>query len=82
LLTGNNERTAQAVARDLGIDEVYSDLRPGDTATRVRGLARRYGHLAMVGDGVNDGPSPAEASVGIAMGQQGRMRLWRRPMLR
>ncbi|HEB63974.1 MAG TPA: cation-translocating P-type ATPase, partial [Chloroflexi bacterium] len=71
MLTGDNPRTAQAIARELGIDEVYADLKPEDKAARVRQLAERYGHVAMVGDGVNDAPALAEATVGVAMGAAG-----------
>lgn len=71
MLTGDNERTAQAIARELGIDEIYADLKPEDKVTRVRELAERYGHVAMVGDGVNDAPALAEATVGVAMGAAG-----------
>ena len=71
MLTGDNERTAQAIAQELGIDEVYADLKPEDKAIKVRELTTRYGHVAMVGDGVNDAPALAEATVGIAMGAAG-----------
>ncbi|MGE0127636.1 MAG: heavy metal translocating P-type ATPase [Blastocatellales bacterium] len=71
MLTGDNERTAQAIAREAGIDEVHAALKPEDKVTRVRELARRYGHVAMVGDGVNDAPALAEATVGVAMGAAG-----------
>jgi Cd2+/Zn2+-exporting ATPase len=71
MLTGDNERTAQAIARELGIDEVYADLKPEDKVERVRELARQYARVGMVGDGVNDAPALAEASVGIAMGAAG-----------
>lgn len=71
MLTGDNERTAQAIAREVGVDEVYADLKPEDKVTRVRELAQRYGNVAMVGDGVNDAPALAEATVGIAMGAAG-----------
>ncbi|GAB4577287.1 MAG: cation-translocating P-type ATPase [Anaerolineales bacterium] len=71
MLTGDNERTAQAIARELGIDEIYADLKPEDKVTKVRELSERYGHVAMVGDGVNDAPALAEATVGIAMGAAG-----------
>lgn len=71
MLTGDNERTARAIARELGIDEVYADLKPEDKVARVRELAERYGHVAMVGDGVNDAPALAEATVGVAMGAAG-----------
>ena len=71
MLTGDNERTAQAIAHELGIDEVYADLKPEDKAIKVRELTSRYGHVAMVGDGVNDAPALAEATVGVAMGAAG-----------
>jgi Cd2+/Zn2+-exporting ATPase len=71
MLTGDNNRTAQAIARELGIDEVYADLKPEDKVERVRELAQTYDHVGMVGDGVNDAPALAEASVGIAMGAAG-----------
>jgi Cd2+/Zn2+-exporting ATPase len=71
MLTGDNDRTAQAIARELGIDEVYADLKPEDKAVKVRELTARYGHVAMVGDGVNDAPALAEATVGVAMGAAG-----------
>lgn len=71
MLTGDNERTAQAIARELSIDDVYADLKPEDKVTKVRELAERYGHVAMVGDGVNDAPALAESTVGVAMGAAG-----------
>ena len=71
MLTGDNERTARAVASQLGIDEVHANLKPEDKLRVVRELRASSGHLAMVGDGVNDAPALAEASVGIAMGAAG-----------
>lgn len=71
MLTGDNQRTAQAIAREAGIDEAFADLKPADKVARVRALARERGHVAMVGDGVNDAPALAEASVGVAMGAAG-----------
>lgn len=71
MLTGDNTRTAQAIAQEVGIDEVSADLKPEDKVVKVRELAKRYGHVAMVGDGVNDAPALAEATVGIAMGAAG-----------
>jgi Cd2+/Zn2+-exporting ATPase len=71
MLTGDNARTAHAIARELGIDEIYADLKPEDKAAKVRELSERYGRVAMVGDGVNDAPALAEATVGVAMGAAG-----------
>lgn len=71
MLTGDNARTAAAIARDAGIDEVFADLKPEDKALKVRELRSETGHVAMVGDGVNDAPALAEATVGIAMGAAG-----------
>jgi Cd2+/Zn2+-exporting ATPase len=71
MLTGDNERTAKAIAHEVGIDEVYADLKPEDKARIVRDLTARDGHVAMVGDGVNDAPALAEATVGVAMGAAG-----------
>ncbi len=71
MLTGDNQRTAQAIAGELGIDQFYADLKPEDKIAKVRQLAERYGHTAMVGDGVNDAPALAEATVGVAMGAAG-----------
>ena len=71
MLTGDNERTARAIASEVGIDEIHADLKPEDKAVRVRELTRQIGHVAMVGDGVNDAPALAEATVGVAMGAAG-----------
>lgn len=71
MLTGDNERTARAITSEAGIDEFYADLKPEDKARLVRELTQRIGHVAMVGDGVNDAPALAEATVGIAMGAAG-----------
>lgn len=71
MLTGDNERTARAIATEAGIDEVHADLKPDDKARWVREFASTVGHVAMVGDGVNDAPALAEATVGIAMGAAG-----------
>jgi Cd2+/Zn2+-exporting ATPase len=71
MLTGDNERTARAIAREAGIDEVYAGLKPEDKAAKVREISKARGHVAMVGDGVNDAPALAEATVGVAMGAAG-----------
>jgi cation-transporting ATPase G len=70
MLTGDNERTAQALAADVGIDDVHADLRPEDKARIVETL-RANRPTAMVGDGVNDAPALATADLGIAMGAMG-----------
>lgn len=71
MLTGDNPRTAQVIASEAGIDEVYADLKPEDKVAKVRELTTASGHVAMVGDGVNDAPALAEATVGVAMGTAG-----------
>lgn len=71
MLTGDNERTARAIAGEAGIDEIHANLKPEDKVAKVRDLTTRYGHVAMVGDGVNDAPALAEATVGVAMGAAG-----------
>jgi cation transport ATPase len=70
-LTGDNRPTAKAIARASGIDEFRADLRPEDKVTAVGELVRRYGTIGMIGDGVNDAPALARASIGIAMGAIG-----------
>ena len=71
MLTGDNERAAHAIAHEAGVDLVYADLKPEDKVERIRELTQQYGRVAMVGDGVNDAPALAEASIGIAMGAAG-----------
>src|SRR3972149_4397855 len=71
MLTGDNPATARSVAAQVGIREVYAGLLPEEKVEQVRALRRR-GLGAMVGDGVNDAPAPAEGGVGIAMGVAGR----------
>lgn len=68
MLTGDNAGSARRVALALGLNEVRSEVLPGDKANEVNRLHEAYGRVAMVGDGVNDAPALAAADVGIAMG--------------
>ena len=72
MLTGDNERTAQAIGQQVGVDEVRADLLPAEKVDAVGELREAHeGGVAMVGDGINDAPALATASVGIAMGAAG-----------
>lgn len=71
MLTGDNDDNAFKVANTIGIDNYYSNLMPKDKVQKVQELVKKYGNLVMVGDGVNDSPSLAQANVGIAMGLDG-----------
>lgn len=71
MLTGDNEVVAQHIAAQVGVDEVYAELLPQDKVRVVREVQEKFGPVAMVGDGVNDAPALATASIGIAMGAAG-----------
>ncbi|MBV9384995.1 MAG: heavy metal translocating P-type ATPase [Chroococcidiopsidaceae cyanobacterium CP_BM_ER_R8_30] len=71
MLTGDNERAANSVAREIGVDKVYAELLPEDKLKVIRQLQQQYCTVAMVGDGINDAPALVQASVGIAMGAAG-----------
>ncbi len=71
MLSGDNPRTADAIAKLAGIDEAIGDLMPEQKVEHVRRLVARYTHVGMIGDGVNDAPALAVATVGFAMGAIG-----------
>lgn len=71
MLTGDNQATGETIANQLGLSSVKADLLPEDKLKEIENLKQRYGRIAMVGDGINDAPALATASVGIAMGGGG-----------
>jgi len=68
MLTGDNQRTADAVAKELGLDAVEAEIEPAGKAAYVKKLRAEGKHVAMAGDGINDAPALSEAEIGIAMG--------------
>ncbi len=68
MLTGDNRRTADAVAKELGLDAVVAEIEPAEKAAHIKKLRAEGKHVAMAGDGINDAPALSEAEVGIAMG--------------
>ncbi len=71
MLSGDNQRTVDAISKKVGIDEAKGDLLPDQKIERVRELLMKHEHVGMIGDGVNDAPAMAAASIGIAMGGAG-----------
>ena len=71
MLTGDNRGTAEAIARETGVSEVRAELLPDEKVTAIEDLVARHGQVAMIGDGINDAPALASASLGIAMGGAG-----------
>lgn len=68
MITGDNEATAQTIGTQLGLDRIYANCLPETKTTIIADLKKEYGMIAMVGDGINDAPALATASIGIAMG--------------
>ena len=71
MLTGDNDGVARAIAREVGVDDVRADLLPEQKVLAMEELRRAHGEVGMIGDGVNDAPALARATVGIAMGAAG-----------
>jgi Cd2+/Zn2+-exporting ATPase len=71
MLTGDNARVAKNIAQTAGVTDFRGDLMPEDKVTAIKELLQKHGQVAMVGDGVNDAPALATATVGIAMGAGG-----------
>ena len=71
MLTGDNRGTAEAIAREIGVDEIRAEMLPAEKVAAVEQLVARHGQVAMIGDGVNDAPAMARATLAVAMGVAG-----------
>ena len=71
MLTGDNSSTANSIASEVGIEDVYGELLPDEKLTIIGKLKAEYGMIAMVGDGINDAPALTKADIGFAMGTEG-----------
>jgi Cd2+/Zn2+-exporting ATPase len=71
MLTGDNRGTAEAIAKETGIDQVHAELLPAEKVAAIEQLVARHGQVAMIGDGVNDAPAMARATLSVAMGAAG-----------
>lgn len=71
MITGDNNKTASKIAKDVGIDEYYANMKPNDKIEKIKELKSEDNTVAMVGDGINDSPALKEADIGISMGSEG-----------